>query len=483
MKSKLLAIAATIVLLTACQSGQINEEIPQNAGDIETEITEPAMQTPDSEVDASEKEDPAIDEEEATNVLTPEAGIEASQEESATGDPLEDGYEVAALPPEDLEQMEAKKHYGAIYESAIADGIVEASARVLEISKGFNAETLQKKTFEGLYETYWIQEGPYDSLSAVRQELLAYFTEECADDLIDLWGLVEVDGQLYAPERSKVYDIDLDSIVVNTAEVSDTEERRYINFNFTDAYGQEQSSLILLKRRDQDQWKMDTIPGTGIVQRYGNSFIRDVYWMSGAVTWSWPEFISNEDRTWSAPLSELKKGVEAEIASKMTGFVPDVAFSRIGARQLSYWVDWEYVEDSSAYPHLNVTLSEYMKYGIHPNHTRWTVTLDRASGKAVKLDQLSTEWDAFEEAVNMYIDGYMMAHAEEFYNDTVFEGIDENTQFYLTDDGIAFYFQLYEYAPYAFGYPVIEVPAGLVEDYLSEPMRAYYESKSQTTAE
>lgn len=121
-----------------------------------------------------------------------------------------------------------------------------------------------------------------------------------------------------------------------------------------------------------------------------------------------------------------------------------------------------------------------MKYGFHPNHVRMTVNLSKEKGTALILSDLYSDKESFYETVNVYIDKYMRENPEGFYNDVVFEGIEEQSQFYISDNGITFfYFQLYEYAPYAFGFPEIEVPFKALKDSLSPDFLKFVEMDSK----
>ncbi len=468
MKSKLLAIIAAITLVTGCQTGDIKEIPPQQ----EVEIDEAKDKGTPSESKTQEG-DEALNEtqdaDETSKEVVEETDAQAGGGSQATKvpSPVEDGYEVVALPPEDVVTDSAPERLESIYEETLEEGILEACTVFSKTAQALNAAELETVQFEDIYETYWLQEPPLDTVDHLKDRLRPYYTESCIADIVSLWGLIEYENHLYAPERTQVFDLDIDQVDVLTSDVAEDAQTRYVNFNFKAHDGTQKSSLMLLKRTEDGQWKIDTIPGTGIVERYENSFIRDAYWKTGRITWNWPDFISSQDQVWNDVLLGVQEGIEQDIESKTLDFVPSEAFSKIGANQLSYWVDWVYSEESRQYPHLHITVSEYMKYGIHPNHTRQTITIDRSNGQRIALDDLYTDEVAFKERVNVFIDVYMSEHSDAFYNGAVFEGINEKTQFYLTENGIAFYFQLYEYAPYAFGYPVVEVPFSELEGTLA----------------
>ncbi|GKT33871.1 hypothetical protein ADUPG1_007546, partial [Aduncisulcus paluster] len=224
---------------------------------------------------------------------------------------------------------------------------------------------------------------------------------------------------------------------------------------------------------ESDDWKLDTIPGTGLIKSFGDTYIRDVFWVEGNAEWNWPEFITREDKAWMPILSAEKADIKRNIQTVMESFVPEAPFKTIGADQLNYWITWNYKEQNPDYPNVDITLSEYMKYGIHPNHSRRTVTLSKITNKELFLKDIFSDEVRFKELVNVFIDGYMKEHEGDFYDGAVFEGIDEHTQFYLSDKGLVFYFQLYEYAPYAYGYPEIEIPFTYLKEALKPRFQAY----------
>lgn len=468
MKSKLLAIIAAVTLMTGCQTGEIEDVPPQQ----EVQIDEAKDSTSPSESNIDQDGEKQIEmqndnerSEETMDETDIQSGSASGEKEALS--PADNGYEVAALPPEDVVVDTMPERLKAIEEETLQQGILEACSVFLEMGKSLNSSELETVQFEDIYETYWRQEAPLDSLDRVKSNLAPYYTEKCIADMISLWGLIEYDNHVFAPERTKLFDLDMNQVDVLTSDVPDDAGARYVNFNFTTKDGTQKSSLMLLKKAEEGRWKIDTIPGTGIVERYENSFIRDAYWRTGRITWNWPDFISSQDQVWNDVLTGVQTEIQEDIESKTIDFVPSEAFSKIGASQLSYWVDWVYSKENKVYPHLHITVSEYMKYGIHPNHTRQTVTIDGSSGQRIMLEDLYSDEVAFKERVNVFIDVYMSDHSDAFYDGAVFEGIDDRTQFYLTESGIAFYFQLYEYAPYAFGYPVIEVPFSVLEGTLA----------------
>lgn len=512
MKAKILAVFAAGLLLTACQTADINEKTPQDEVQIENEETPAA----DSDNGEAEKEDDSEQDnqtqkgssDKSSNELPNEVANENTDEttdkspnDNTDGDPstknegqgdtgsentseasAQNGSSVTGNEGQEGESSEVgeeKELIGYIPNEDIKTGVTEACQILYDIKQALNNESLEILEFENIYDKYWVQSAPLNTMASFRQYMQAYFTEEVTQDLIDMWGLIEYQGRLMAPEISKVSTYDPASLEPIVSEVDETAKQRFINLGFVDESGRNHRTLLVLKRSENGSWKINTIPGTGKIKQYGRAIIRNKVWVEGGVEWQWPDFMASEDQVWDKLLDPVQTEIREQTAAVLNTFEPEEAFKKIGASQLSYWTSWAYSEDNIDYPHMDIVLSEYMKYGIHPNHVKETVTLSKSTNKVLELSDLYTDKEKFYETVNVYIDKHMRENPDGFYADAVFEGINEASQFYISDKGITFYFQLYEYAPYAFGYPEIEVPFQTLEKTLAEPFLKYLPQEDQ----
>lgn len=105
-----------------------------------------------------------------------------------------------------------------------------------------------------------------------------------------------------------------------------------------------------------------------------------------------------------------------------------------------------------------VMMTYWWTGGAHPNSIKTSVTYDLKNGKELKLTDIFNKSqseinamiiEAFTEQINENPDGYFNDSAE-----LVKEEI-ENVGFYLSDEGITFYFNPYAIAPYVAGYPSV----------------------------
>lgn len=493
MKAKLLAVLSAVLLMAGCQAEQTNDEIPQDEVRIDIE-TENADNHEDGEVvnKVNEADESKTDDQES---VQDDAGS-SDQERNPDDNKKEKSQTVnndinkthdeitVGVPPEEagLESIE-EEWLGGIPDGDIKGGILEACNVLYEIERGLNADDLEILEFDNIYECYWVQKESLSSFENVHDLLGGYFTEDVIQDLIEKWNLIEYDGRLIAPELPRFSGYDPSTIELKLAEVDDEAVERFINIGFADARGVSQRTLVVLKRSEDGSWKLDTIPGTGIVKQHGNAIIRNKLWIDGDVQWEWPEFIATEDRVWIDVLKPVKEDLKAKTSLALESFEPEQAFEAIGASQLKYWTTWSYSDVNPEYPSVDITLSEYVKYGIHPNHFRMTVTLAKDKQVALTLDDLYSEQESFYETVNVYIDKYMRENPDGFYDGVLFEGVSEETQFYITNHGIVFYFQLYEYAPYAFGYPEIEVAFEELKDSLAPEFLKFLDSDADEHVE
>lgn len=91
----------------------------------------------------------------------------------------------------------------------------------------------------------------------------------------------------------------------------------------------------------------------------------------------------------------------------------------------------------------------------HPMHLRASVTANPATGQVYELADLFVD----EQYVEVLSDPVARCIAEQGLVPLVpFAGISPEQEFYLTEESLVLYYQLYELAPYAWGFPEFEIP-------------------------
>lgn len=104
---------------------------------------------------------------------------------------------------------------------------------------------------------------------------------------------------------------------------------------------------------------------------------------------------------------------------------------------------------------------DYYEYlgGAHGMTTRSSYTIDRKQEKLLSLKELFTEDYNYKDIINKEIKTEINKHPENYFDSgDAFKGISENQSFYIEGDNLVIYYQLYDLAPYVFGFPEFKIP-------------------------
>lgn len=106
----------------------------------------------------------------------------------------------------------------------------------------------------------------------------------------------------------------------------------------------------------------------------------------------------------------------------------------------------------------------YYQYtgGAHGICTQKTFNFDINIGKEIKIRDLFKKDFNYKKIINDKIAEGINKDENSFFKES-FKGMDDNIDFYLTQNELVVYFQLYEIAPYAFGMPEFKIPYSLLE--------------------
>lgn len=100
--------------------------------------------------------------------------------------------------------------------------------------------------------------------------------------------------------------------------------------------------------------------------------------------------------------------------------------------------------------------------GAHGMTTRTSYTIDKRQEKLLTLKELFTEGYNYTDAINKEIKAEINKNPENYFDSgEIFKGINENQSFYIEDDNLVIYYQLYDLAPYVFGFPEFKIPLKL----------------------
>lgn len=93
--------------------------------------------------------------------------------------------------------------------------------------------------------------------------------------------------------------------------------------------------------------------------------------------------------------------------------------------------------------------------GAHGMPGQWSYTINLDTGLVYKLDDLLSSNPNYKEIINAKVKQEIKPL---LMPDAQFNGIGEEPSYYVKDDGIVVYFGVYEYTPYAVGFPEFYMP-------------------------
>ncbi|EHI97314.1 hypothetical protein CDLVIII_0585 [Clostridium sp. DL-VIII] len=109
---------------------------------------------------------------------------------------------------------------------------------------------------------------------------------------------------------------------------------------------------------------------------------------------------------------------------------------------------------------------DYYEYlgGAHGMTTRSSYTIDRKQEKLLSLKELFTEGYNYKDTINKEIKTEINKHPDNYFDSgDSFKGISDNQSFYIEGDNLIIYYQLYDLAPYVFGFPEFKIPLKLFD--------------------
>ncbi|NLY43554.1 MAG: DUF4163 domain-containing protein [Clostridiaceae bacterium] len=189
------------------------------------------------------------------------------------------------------------------------------------------------------------------------------------------------------------------------------------------------------------------------------------------VSVSYPQIRNDKNNPYIDQLNEtLKSDAQKRFESLKEEYIPSIKefYNDVLLKEpemLAYHLPYEVTQKFDITYDRNDILSivnmlTWWTGGAHPNSTQSSVTYDLKNGKELALTDIFDKPQ--DEIKAMVIEAFTKDIDErpEYYfedaKDTVAKEI-ENAGFYLEEDGIAFYFNPYDIAPYVAGYPTVKL--------------------------
>ncbi|AQR93059.1 DUF3298 and DUF4163 domain-containing protein [Clostridium saccharoperbutylacetonicum] len=105
--------------------------------------------------------------------------------------------------------------------------------------------------------------------------------------------------------------------------------------------------------------------------------------------------------------------------------------------------------------------NDYYEYlgGAHGMTIRSSYTIDKSTENLLFLKDLFAPGYNYMDIINKEIKREIKENPQNYFDSgNVFKGIKENQNFYIQDGELVIYYQLYELAPYVFGFPEFKIP-------------------------
>lgn len=105
--------------------------------------------------------------------------------------------------------------------------------------------------------------------------------------------------------------------------------------------------------------------------------------------------------------------------------------------------------------------NDYYEYlgGAHGITIRTSYNIDKDKEKLLSLKDLFSNGYNYRDTINKEIEAQISKNPENYFDSgKAFKGISENQNFYIEDDNLVIYYQLYDIAPYVFGIPQFKIP-------------------------
>lgn len=120
---------------------------------------------------------------------------------------------------------------------------------------------------------------------------------------------------------------------------------------------------------------------------------------------------------------------------------------------------------------LSVTLSEmfYVTHAAHPMTYLKAFTINTKTGEFYQLKDMFKQGTEYKEKINVVIEQQITEQKIPLLKP--FKGISDNQCFYLSQDGLVVYYQLYEYTPYFYGFPKFTIPYRQISDMMAIKIR------------
>lgn len=163
--------------------------------------------------------------------------------------------------------------------------------------------------------------------------------------------------------------------------------------------------------------------------------------------------IQNDLESWRKEIISLAKENEEEAKKAGVAYVP-------------FELNANYEVKYNGKEFLSIITDDYQYTGgAHGITTRIGYNFNAETGKTIKLGELFNEGFDYKAKINEVVKSEIAKNPQDYFSGKEgFVGIADRQDFYIAEDGLVIYFQLYDIAPYVSGIKEFKVPYSIIQD-------------------
>ncbi|MDF2724481.1 MAG: hypothetical protein K0Q59_4156 [Paenibacillus sp.] len=106
----------------------------------------------------------------------------------------------------------------------------------------------------------------------------------------------------------------------------------------------------------------------------------------------------------------------------------------------------------------------YAKGAAHGITLQKSLTMDLWNGREYRFADLFKKDSNYKQKIDEILNKQIKEQDVPIFEFTPFQGVGPNQEYYLTPTDLVIYYQLYEYTPYAYGFPTFHIPYTEISD-------------------
>ncbi|SET33349.1 protein of unknown function [Natronincola peptidivorans] len=168
---------------------------------------------------------------------------------------------------------------------------------------------------------------------------------------------------------------------------------------------------------------------------------------------TYPDIIGLENK-------EAQKEINALIQEEIYRMIIEQGFEEDYTKEI--WGDYKVKYNKNNLFSILIYINSYSKGAAHGLTAVKGINVDLCTGRSYQLMDLFMKDSNYISTINEIINHQIMKRKVPLLIE--FETIDKKQDFYLKEEALVVFFQIYEYTPYDFGIPEFEIPYTEIQD-------------------